>query len=111
MIDAGAERGDEAQIRSYLGEQRCIDAVGDGRDQHVGLLDGGRELRLTQRQVVEVETRHEQLHHARLDRVGQLARDDDERLFRRHLPSFLVNPRHSVQPAVGTHLDPESVPV
>ena len=55
-------------------------SVGDGRHQHVGGLDRLGELGLAHRLVVEVEPRVEQLAHARLDAVGQLARDDDQRL-------------------------------
>ena len=79
-VDAIAEIGDQLEVRPGLGDQRRVDAVGDGRHQHVGLLDGGDQLGLAHRAVVEVQPRVEQLAHAGLDRVGQLARDDDERL-------------------------------
>ena len=44
------------------------------------VFDGLDELRLRHRLVVDVEAGVEQLAHARLDDVGQLARDDDEGL-------------------------------
>jgi len=56
-------------------------AVRDGGHQHVGLAHGGHQFGLRHGAVVDVQPRIEQLAHARLDRVGQLARDDDERLF------------------------------
>jgi hypothetical protein len=93
MVDARPERGDEAQSRPRFAEHRRIDAVRHGGNQHVGLLDGGDKLRLAQGLIVEIEAGHEQLHHPRLDRVGQLARDDDQRLLRRHrIPFRLIPP-------------------
>ena len=63
-----------------LAQHRCVDAVGHGRHQHVGDLHRLGELGLAHRLVVEVELRVEQLAHAGLDAVRQLARDDDQRL-------------------------------
>ena len=60
-------------------DQRGVDPVGDGRDQHVGLLHRGRQLVLAHRPVVEVQPRVEQLAHARFHLVGQLAGNDDQR--------------------------------
>ena len=67
--------------RPGLLEHRGVDAVGDGRHQHVGGLHRLGELGLAHRLVVEVEPRVEQLAHARFDAVRQLARDDDQRFF------------------------------
>ncbi len=92
VIDAGAERGDELQPRPGGGDPRGIDAVGDRRHQHVGLLHRRGELGLAQRRILEIEPHVEQLHHPRLDRVGQLAGDHDQDLLRHRalgLPSGL----------------------
>ena len=43
-------------------------------------LHGGNQFRLRHRPVLDVQPGVEQFAHARLDRIGQLARDDDERL-------------------------------
>ena len=59
---------------------QLVDAVGDGRHQHVGQLQGFDQLRLRQRRVIYVEAGIEQFPHARFDHVGQLARNDDDRL-------------------------------
>ena len=63
-----------------LAEHRGVDPVGHGRHQHVGGLHRLGQLGLGHRLVVEIEPRVEQLAHARFDAVGQLARDDDQRL-------------------------------
>ena len=68
------------RLRSGLLDQRRVDAVGDGRHQHVGFLDRRDQLGAAHRPVVEVQPRVEQFAHARFDLVRQLARDDDERL-------------------------------
>ena len=80
IVDAVAEIGDQLQLLARLRDHRGVDAVGDGRHQHVGGLHGLGELGLAHRLVVEVEPRVEQLAHPRLDGVRQLARDDDQRL-------------------------------
>src|SRR6185437_8060617 len=84
VVDAGAEIGDQLQVRAGAHDHLAVDLVGDGGDQHVRLLHRLDQLGLAHRAVVDVETGVEQLAHARLDRVGQFARDDDERLFRGH---------------------------
>ena len=85
VVDAGAEIGDELEPLARMAQHRGIDAVGNGGDQHVGLLGGLDELGLAHRLVVEIEPRVEQFAHARFDALGQLAGDDDERLLaRRH---------------------------
>ena len=80
IVDAVAEIGDQLELLAGLAEHRGVDAVGDGRHQHVGGLHRLGELGLAHRLVVEIEPRVEQLAHAGLDAVGQLARDDDQRL-------------------------------
>ena len=80
VVDAGAEVGDEAQLRTGLGDDGAIDAVRHRRHQHVGDLEGFHHLRLCHRRIVDVEARIEQLPHAGFDHVWQLARDDDDRL-------------------------------
>jgi hypothetical protein len=52
--------------------------IGYGRHQHVGFLDRRDQFRLRHRPVFDIQPGVEQLTHAGLDRVGQLARDDDE---------------------------------
>ena len=49
-------------------------------DQHVGDFQGLGDLALRQRRVIDVEPGVEQLAHAGLDDIGQLARDNDDRL-------------------------------
>ena len=78
VVDAVAEIGDQLELRAGLGDQRAVDAVGDGGHQHVRRLDRLGELGLAQRLVVDVEARVEQLAHARLDCLRQLARDDHQ---------------------------------
>ena len=86
IVDAVAEIGDQLELVAGLGEHRGVDAVGDGRHQHVGGLHGLGQLGLGHRLVVEIEARVEQFAHAGLDAVGQLAGDDDQRLLGfRHL--------------------------
>ena len=61
-----------------LGDQRAVDAVGDGGHQHVRRLDRLGQLGLAHGLVVDVEARVEQLAHARFDGLRQLARDDHQ---------------------------------
>ena len=81
VVDAVAEIGDQLEVFAGSGDQRLVYPVGDGRHQHVGFLHRRRQLLARHRLVVDVQARVEQLAHARLDRVRQFARDDDERLF------------------------------
>jgi hypothetical protein len=98
IVDAVAEIGDQLQPAFGLLEQFFGDLVGDGRHQHVGGADRIGDLLGGQRRIVEIEPGVEQLAHAGLDRVRQLARDDNERLFLdRHVLlsrgcSDLINP-------------------
>ena len=64
-----------------LRQHRGVDPVGHGRHQHVGGFHRLDQLRLRHRLVVGIEAGVEKLPHAHLDAVGQLARDDDQRLF------------------------------
>ncbi len=70
---------DQLEIGVRLLQHRGVDAVGHGRDQHVGLPQSFPKLGLAHRLVVEIEPGIEQLAHACFDAVGQLARDDDQR--------------------------------
>ncbi len=81
MVNAVAVIGDQLELVAGLAQDRGIDAIGHGRHQHVGTLHGIGELGRGHGLVVEVEARVEQLAHAGLDAVRQLARDDDQRLF------------------------------
>jgi len=80
VVDPVAVIGDELQAVARASEQFGVDLVGDGRDQHVGIAERRREIGLAHRRVVDVQPRVEQLAHARLDLIRQLARDDDKRL-------------------------------
>ena len=69
IVDAGAEIGDQLELLGPAWSMhRAVDAVGDGRHQHVRLLDGVDQLGLAHRPVVDVEARVEQLAHAGFDR-------------------------------------------
>ena len=46
IVDAVAEIGDQLELLAGLAEHRGVDAVGDGRHQHVGGLHRLGELRL-----------------------------------------------------------------
>ena len=62
-----------------------IDAVGDGGHQHIRLAHGLCQRHVAHRPVAVIQARVEQLPHARLDRIRQLAGDDHERLLGRHV--------------------------
>ena len=64
-------------------QHAAVDAVGHRRHQHVGRLDRLDQLGRAQRLVVGVQAGVEQLHQPRLDRAGQVAGDDHQRLFLR----------------------------
>jgi len=78
LVDAVAEIGDQLEVLAGLGDQRRVDVVGDGGDQHIGFLDRRNQLRLRHRPILDIQPCVEQFAHARFDRIGQLARDDDE---------------------------------
>ena len=67
VVHARAELGDQLQLRPGAGEQAPVQPVGDGGHQRVG----GHGA------VFGVQLHVEQLAHAELDRIGQLARHDD----------------------------------
>ena len=81
IVDAVAEIGDQFQLAVGLLEKLFGDLVGDGGYQDIGRADRIGDLFRRQRRIVEIEPGVEQLAHAGLDRVRQLARDDNERLF------------------------------
>ena len=81
IVDAVAEIGDQLELLARLREHRGVDAVGDGRHQHVGGFYRFGQLGLRHRLVVGIEPGVEKFPHAQLDVVGQLAGDDDQRLF------------------------------
>jgi hypothetical protein len=81
IVDAVAVIGNHLQLAVGLLEQLLGDLVGDGWHQHVGGADRFGDLLLRHRRIVEIEPCVEQFAHAGLDRVRQLARDDNKRLF------------------------------
>jgi hypothetical protein len=86
IVDAVAEIGDELEVRAGLRQHGGIDAVGHGRDEHVGGFDRLHELGLRKRAIVDVQPCVEQLAHARLDVIGQAPGDDDKKFLLRHFP-------------------------
>src|SRR5690606_9606238 len=80
VIDAGAEVGDELEVRAGLAEDARVDAVCYGGNQDVGRLDRLDQVVRPHGRVIDVQPGREQLAHAGLDDVGKLARDDHERL-------------------------------
>ena len=77
IVDAVAEIGDQLELLARFAEHRGVDAVGDGRHQHVGGFHRLGELALRHRLVVGIEPGGEKFPHAQLDAVRQLAGDDD----------------------------------
>ncbi len=71
MIHPGTEVGDHLQVWPCGGDQRAVNLVGNGRDQHIGPLDGGFERGPVHRLVRQVQLGVEQLAHAGFDRVRQ----------------------------------------
>jgi hypothetical protein len=80
VVDAGPEVGDQLQLRPGGGQQLAVETVGDGGGQDVGALQRLRQLVAAHGGVAEIKLGVEQLAHARLHRIGELARDDDFRL-------------------------------
>ena len=80
IVDAVAVIGDQLQIGSGLLDQRRVDPVGDGGNQHIGLAHRGHELGLRHWPVVDVQARVEKLAHPRFDLIGELAGNDDQGL-------------------------------
>jgi hypothetical protein len=81
IVDAVAEIGDHAQLAVGILEDLLGNHVVDGGHQHVSGADRIRDLLRSHRRIVEVQPRVEQLTHPGLDRVRQLAGNDDERFF------------------------------
>ena len=79
MVEARAVVRDQPQARAGLGEEPRVDAVGDRRDEHVGLGHRAGERLGRQRLVVGVERDVEELLHPGLDRCGQAPGHDDAR--------------------------------
>ena len=88
VIDAVAEIGDKLELLPRLAEHRGIDPVSDRWYQDIRGLHRFGELTLGHRFVVGIEAGIKKFPHPQLDRIGQLARHDNQRLFRlRHRPS------------------------
>jgi len=81
VVDAVAKIGDQLELLAGLAQHRGVDAVGDGRHQHVGLFHRRGELGMAERGVIQVEFGVEQFAHARFDAVRQSARHHNQRLF------------------------------
>ena len=79
IVDAGAELGDQLEIGAGLAQHRPVDAIGNGRHQHIGDLDRVDQLFAREGLVFEIEPCVEKLAQPRLHHVGELARDDNER--------------------------------
>jgi hypothetical protein len=85
IVDAVAEIGDQANLAVGRLEYFFGDLVGDGRNEHVRRAHCFGDLLGRHRRIVEIEACIEQFAHAGLDRIRQLARDDNERfLLNRH---------------------------
>jgi hypothetical protein len=67
-------------LGASLRDDAAIDTVGHGRHDDVGDLGGIDEISVRHWPVVDVQTCVKQLPHARFHDIGQLARDDDDRL-------------------------------
>ncbi len=85
MIDAVAEIGDQLHLFARLGDQPGVDAVGDGRHQHIGGAHRLDEFLVGRGFVAHIEARIEQLAHAGFDYLGEPTCHHDERLLLRHL--------------------------
>ena len=77
MIHADAIIGDQPQPLARAADQRAVDHVGDGGDEHVAVCHRLRQPIGVHRNVVAVEDRVEQLGHPALGGVGQAPRDRD----------------------------------
>jgi hypothetical protein len=81
IVDAGAELGDQLEVGAGLAQHPPVDAVGDGRHQHVGGFGGVDQLLARERLVVEIELCVEKLPKTRLHHVRELARDNNDGSF------------------------------
>ena len=79
IVDAVAEIGDQPQLAVGVLENLFRYFVGNGGHQHVGGPHRVGDLFRRHRPVVEIQLGVEQFAHPGLDRVRQLARDDNER--------------------------------
>ena len=106
VVDAVAEIGDQLEVRpAWASTSASIWSVTVGTSTSA-VLTASSELGRRHRLVVDVEAGVEQLAHARLDHVGQLARDDDERLLAVGIAAF---PRsRSDQPSFTVHVTARS---
>ncbi len=85
MVYPVAEIGDQLQARAGLGDHCGVDMVGEVGDQDVAAAHGRDQFVLTERMIVDIQADVEQLHHPRLDDIGEFSGDDDCRLRARHL--------------------------
>ena len=69
MVDAVAVVGNQLELVAGLAQHRCVDPVGDGGNQHVGILHRFGQFGLGHGLVVEIEPRVEEFAHAGLDSV------------------------------------------
>ena len=81
IVDAIAEIRDQLQLWAGAGDEVPVDPVRHRGHEHLGLGHGGREFGGAHRRVRFIEPGLEQLAHAGLNDLGELARDDDERFF------------------------------
>ncbi len=89
VVDTISKIGDELELVPRFAQHRYIDAVGYGRHQDVGVFHRFGELALSHGLVVRVEAGVKKFPHTQLDRIGQLACHDDQRLLGfRHLLSI-----------------------
>jgi len=73
VVHPGTEVGDHLQLFAGPGDQLRVEAVSDGRHQHLGPQQGLSQGGAVKRAVGEVQLGIEQLAHAGLDRVRQAA--------------------------------------
>jgi hypothetical protein len=76
MVHARAVIGDQAKAIARAGDQRGVDIVGHGRDQHVAIGHRGGQLVAAELGIAVVVGRVEQRRHTVHDRIGEFARDD-----------------------------------
>jgi hypothetical protein len=81
IVDAISEVRDQLELIPRLAQYGRIDAIGDRRNQNVGCSHRFGKLALGHGLVVGVEAGIEKFPHSQLDRIGQLARHNDQRLF------------------------------
>ena len=79
MVHARAEARQQLEAGAGGFQALRVDAVGHGRHQHVRPAHGVEQFGAVPLPVAVVQLGAEQLHHPRLHRVRELARDDDER--------------------------------